>query len=351
MSRKLSIAMIVVILLLMMPVRYSKQKEESAVSVAAFGSTNTVSQNEEIGTQSETESILQCTYNLAAERSMKSRYYCMETKVVFLGEDGTRTVPVTLRLLLMCVPAGRSSQDGYRYTCAKITIRKADEPEVRIPALDGWSYLFKRAEDGGFHHGGLIYGIDHGRFQGLKDGTGNALPPEAAYAMYNMFVDFHAFCNQFAERTMTKKGIQDLKRIGKKIVHESAFSEPTMQLSGNISEGSFFKNGEVTLAFKGLSIVDGVACAIVGFDSGDSSFKYLIKPTEDMEINTVGAAHYWGDLYIELESRWVRKCEMGELTVSKVALGSQKDINSVMERITTIEAMGKDKFEKLTDNR
>ena len=69
-----------------------------------------------------------------------------------------------------------------------------------------------------------------------------------------------------------------------------------------------------------------------------------------MEIKTVGASHYWGDLYIELESRWIRKCDMGELTVSNVALGSQKDINSVMERGTTIWSMDKDKFEKLTGN-
>jgi hypothetical protein len=41
---------------------------------------------------------------------------------------------------------------------------------------------------------------------------------------------------------------------------------------------------------------------------------------------------------------------MGELTVSKVTLGSQKDISSVMERGTTIRSMNKDKFEKLVDN-
>ena len=339
--------MIVVILLLAMPIRYSKQKEESTVSAAAFDSTNSVSQNVEIGAKSATESILRNTYDLGAERSMKSRYYCMETKVVYLGEDGTRTVPVTLRLLLKCKPAGRSPQDGYRYTCAKLTIRKEGEPEVHIPALDGWSYLFKRSEDGGFHHGGQVYGIDHGRFQGLKDDKGNALPPEGAYGLYNMFIDFHAFCNQFAERAMTGNGIQNLRRIGGKIVHESAFSEPTLQLSGNIEDGSFFKNGEVTLEFKGLSIVDGVDCAIVGFDSGDSSFKFSVQPTPDMEIKTVGAAHYWGDLHIELASRWVKKVEMGELTVSKVTLGSQKDINSVMERRTTISAMDKDEFESL----
>lgn len=347
MLRKLSIAMIAVILLLIMPVRYSKQKEKSTVSAAAFGSTNSVSDKEEIGTQSAAESILQSPYNFASERSMESRYYCMETKVVYLGADGTRTIPITVKLFLKCVPAGQSPQDGYRYTCSKISLQKEGEPEVHISALDGWSYMFKRAEDGGFHHEGQIYGIDHGRFQGLKDGKGNALPPEGTYVLYNMFIDFHAFCNQFAERAMTGNGIQDLKRIGEKIVHESAFSEPTMQLSGSIAEGSFFRNGEVTLAFKGLSIVDDVACAIVRFDSGDSSFKYLINPTPDMNIKTIGAAHYWGDLYIELESRWVRKVEMGELTVSKVTLGSQKDINSVMERRTTIRAMDKEEFERL----
>jgi hypothetical protein len=346
MLRKLSIIVIAVILLLTIPVRYSKQNDKTSVASAAdFGSTNSVLENEGNGTQSAAEPILRSRYDLAAERSMNSRYYCMETKVVYLGEDGTRTVPITLRLLLKCEPAGQSPQDGYQYTCAKLTILKEGEPEVHIPALDGWSYMFKRAQDGTFNHGGLVYGIDHGRFQGLKDGKGNALPPEGAYGMYNMFIDFHAFCNQFAEKSMTGNGIQGLKMIGEKIVHESAFSEPTLQLSGNISEGSFFKNGEVTLEFKGLSIVDGVACAIVRFDSGDSSFKFLINPTPDMNIKTVGAAHYWGDLYIELESRWVRKVAMGEMTVSKVTLGSQKDINSVMERSTTIRAMDKDEFE------
>jgi len=137
MSRKLSTYLIVMTLLLTVFVWCCEQEEKSALAAAVFGSTCWAAEKEEAGTQSTAESILQGKYNLAAERSMKSRYYCMETKVVNLGEDGTRTVPVTLKLLLMCVPAGQSSQDGYRYTCAKLTIRKGNEPEVRIPALDG----------------------------------------------------------------------------------------------------------------------------------------------------------------------------------------------------------------------
>jgi hypothetical protein len=350
MSKRVFTATIAVILLLTTSVWRSRGKEKSVNAATVLASTKAAPKSDEMAAQSAPESVLRSTYKLAAERPLESRYYRMETKVVYLGEDGTRTAPITLRLLLMCSPAGQSPRDGYQYTCSKLSIQRENEAEYHIPALNGWSYLFKRAYDGSFNHGGVIYGIDHGRFQGLKDDQGNTLPPEGAYGMYNMFIDFHAFCNQFAQRTMSKKGIQHLERIGQKIVHESAFSEPTMQLSGNISDGSYFRNGQVTLEFKGMSIVDGVACAIVRFDSGDSSFKFSVNPTPDMEIKTVGAAHYWGDLYIELDSRWVRKVEMGEMTVSKVTLGSQKDIKSVMERRTIIRAMDKARFEELAGN-
>jgi len=297
--------------------------------------------------QAMAEPILQREYDLAEERSLEARYYHMETKVVYFEEDGTRQPPFTFRLHLTCAPAGRSPQDGYKYTCAKVTYQKGDGAEVRIPSLDGWSYLFKRTKNGGFDQGGVVLGIDHGKFQGLKDSNGNALPPEMAYMIYNMFIDFHAFCNDFAQRTASGKGIQDLKRIGQKIVHAAAFSEPSTELSDNIEEGSKFVNGEVTLEFKGLSVVEGVPCALVGFDSGDSSFVMLVKPTPDLEVKTVGASHYWGDLYIELESRWVRKVTMGELVVCKVNMGGHKSVNSVVERSTTIRAVEKSKFQQL----
>lgn len=304
-----------------------------------------VAESAEIDTETVAESILQREYDLAGERSSEPRYYYMETKVVQFKEDGTRMPSYTLNLHLMCAPAGQSPQDGHQYTCVKYTFQSGDEPEVRIPVLDGWSYLFKRTKDGDFNQGGLVLGIDHGKFQGLKDSNGNDLPPDMAYAVYNTFIDFHAFCNVFAERTTAGKGIQDLKKIGQKIVHASAFSEPSTQLASNIADGSSFKNGEVTLEFKGLSVVDDVPCAVVGFDSGDSSFTMIIKPTPDMEIKTVGASHYWGDLHIELESKWVRKVAMGELVVFEVNMGAQGSINSVMERNVTIRAVDEDEFD------
>jgi len=155
--------------------------------------------------------------------------------------------------------------------------------------------------------------------------------------VYNAFIDFHAFCNTFAEPTAGGKGIQNLKSIGDKIVHAAAFTEPPVNLGGNIAKGSTFKNGEVTLELKGLSIVDGAACAIVTYDSGQSSFQMLMNPMPNMEVRAVGASHYRGDIHIDLATRWPRKVTMDEWVVaeSTVPMLSNK-ISAVIERNTII---------------
>ena len=157
------------------------------------------------------------------------------------------------------------------------------------------------------------------------------------YIAYNASFDFHAFCNTFAERTEDGGGIQDLKHIGQKIVHEAAFSEPPVNLGSNIAEGSSFKNGEITLELKGLSMVAGATCAIVGFDSGESSFKMTIKPMPNMEVRSIGSSHYKGDIYIDLVTNWVQKATMDELVVTETTLPMPPGkINAVIERNTII---------------
>lgn len=291
--------------------------------------------------------LLKQHFCLAQERNPERRYYEMVTQVVYYEPDGKQKPYVNLRLLLKCEPAGKSSQDGYRYTCVKISYQQMGKPEVEIPALAGWAYLFKQTEQGDYNQSGLVLGIEHSKFQGLSDAQGNPMPPEMSYALYNTFIDFHAFCNNFSERSNSGKGIQHLNKIGQGIVHSSAFSEPTTHLSGNVAKGSYFKNGKVTLHFKGISVVDTEPCAIVSFDSGKSSFKMAFNPSPDMEINTVGASHYWGDLFIELDSKWVRKCTMGELVVSQTQIGKQQAINAVMERESLIRSLDKKGFETM----
>ena len=59
---------------------------------------------------------------------------------------------------------------------------------------------------------------------------------DKAYYVYNAFIDFHGFCNVFAEPTTGGKGIQDLKSIGDKIVHAAAFTEPPVNLGSGIEK-------------------------------------------------------------------------------------------------------------------
>ena len=67
---------------------------------------------------------------------------------------------------------------------------------------------------------------------------------------YKSFIDFHSM-NVFCEKTATGKGVQDLKHIGDKIIHSASYSQPQVNLGSQVAKGSYFKNGEITLLFKG----------------------------------------------------------------------------------------------------
>ncbi|UCG55650.1 MAG: hypothetical protein JSU70_12365 [Phycisphaerales bacterium] len=278
------------------------------------------------------ESILGRTFDLAGERTSEIQHFVMESRLISYALDGKRVGTDVFRLRLKCVPAKLAGKAGDEYTCVEFTLQLAGAPKVHLPTLEGWTYVFKRTPTN-MDEEGQVLGIDHSKFANLADADGKAVPADKAYHVYNAFIDFHAFCNVFAERTAGGKGIQDLTRIGQKIVHAAAFTEPPVNVGSHVSEGSTFKNGEVTLEFKGLSRVDGEACGIVAYDSGESSFKMIVNPAPNMEVRSVGSSHYLGDIYIDLASRWVRKATMYELVVTETTLPMPPNkINAVIER-------------------
>ena len=282
------------------------------------------------------DTILRQTFELGGERSQQTQYFIMESTLINYALDGKRISSDVFRLRLKCEPAKSAGKDGDEYTCTKFTVQLDGKPEVEIPALKNWSYVFKIPPTG-VDEKGQTLGIDHAQFENLVDSGGNVMPLDKTYHVYNAFIDFHSFCNIFSERTEGGKGIQDLKSMGQKIVHAAAFTEAPVNLGSNVAEGSMFKNGEVTLELKGLSRVASATCAMVGFDSGQSSFKMTVKPMPNMEVLTIGSSHYKGDIYIDLATNWVKKATMDELVVSETTLPMPPNkINIVTERYIII---------------
>jgi len=290
-------------------------------------------------------SFLAKPFNLAGKRTIQKQYFLMETKLIHYSLDGKRTGTDTFNLWLEFVPASLSGEKEDRYICRRFTVQKGTESPVSIPSLENWSYKFIWGTD----KSGRVFGIDHDKFENIKNEKGEALPPDFAYFVYNTFIDFHAFCDAFAAPAEGGEGtgIQDLKYIGDKIIHAAANTEPPVNLGSNVAEGSTFKNGEVTLEFKGISLVDGGLCSLVAFDSGESSFHMIMHPMPNMEIDTVGSSHYKGDLYIDLKSYWVRKVVMDEIVVSETTLPMPPNkINGVVERESFIRNVTQDEFLK-----
>lgn len=290
------------------------------------------------------DSILRQTFDLGGQRSQQAQYYLMESRLIYYALDGARTGTDVYRLRLKCVPAKLAGKEGDEYTCVQFTFQQGEAAETLIPALAGWSYVFKRTETG-MDEKGQVLSIEHSKFENLVDGNGKAIPPDKSYQIYNTFIDFHSFCNIFAEKTPSGRGIQDLKWIGQKIVHAAAFTEPPVNLGSNVSEGSTFKNGEITLELKGLSLVNEAPCAVVGYDSGESHFKMIMNLLPNMEIRSVGSSHYMGDIYIDLATNWVQKATLDEFVVAETTLPiAPNKMNSVIERHSLIRNVSKEEF-------
>ncbi len=284
---------------------------------------------------------LDAEFDLARSRAPEPQFYEMRTTSIQYEQDGARKPYHELRLLLRCTPGA----GGVEYTCVRMTAR-TDGDASEIPELTGWSYEF-RPDQTGSNSTGDMFGIHHAKFQTLADATGTALAPDLSYAVYNVFVDFHAICNVFAEAAPDGAGIQDLTRVGDRIVHAAASSEGTIHLAGVTESGSTFRNGEIALAFKGLAVVDGASCAIVAYDSGESSFAMAMELAPGMSVNAVGASHYFGDIYVDLASMWVAKAALSEFVVSDVTMDGQPLANSVVERAIEIRSVTKEALEEL----
>ena len=179
---------------------------------------------------------------------------------------------------------------------------------------------------------GPLWGIPQDKFANLHDSEGKALPFTARYAIYDCFIDFHSINDAFGRSMKFGRGIQDLKEIGQKIIHPAAFVEALLRFGGEIGPGSSFRNGEVSLEFKAVSLVDGSPCALIGYDAGESNLKMVIPVSDNRVSLSEGGSQYKGDMYVDLVTHWVRRATLDEYMVIET---STPDSSSKLYQYTT----------------
>ena len=288
---------------------------------------------------------LRGSFDLSIDRKLETQYFHMQTQFVHIGFDGKRTGIETYLLRLRCIPAALSGKNLDEYICREFGLQLNTGGIVTIPALKLWSYRFDRMS--GINGKGPVFGIPHDRFEGMTDSLGNKLSPDISYAIYNNFIDFHSINDIFARPMKFGKGIQELKSLGDRIVHAAAFTEAPVNLGSLIRSGSFFRNGEITLELKGISVIDGMPCALIGYDSGESTLKILMAPTKDQEVVTEGGSEYKGDIYIDLETGWVRKVTLDEFVVTETKVTNEPNkINAYTVRHLLLRLISQQEFEK-----
>lgn|GEM_PF-498563 len=289
-------------------------------------------------------------FDLAGPVRPEVRYYVQRTEYVHFGFDGRRTGIETYTVKMKVVPAALSGKGGDEYTVREFIVQTGDGQPETIPSLAGWRYVF-RTSASGRDEKGQVLGIPHDTFEGLVTSAGRKIPGIGAYPIYNSFIDFHAFNDEFARPSEGGGGIQDLAAIGQTVRHASAFSEPPVDLGSGIKQGSVFRNGEVRLAFKGIGLVDGAACAIIGYDSGECTLKMIMPQPDGREIVTEGGSQYVGDISIDLAARWVRKVTMDEHVVTESSLpaaagaAGQRFPGYTVRHLLTRQ-VGREEFEK-----
>jgi hypothetical protein len=295
------------------------------------------------GASSSAGSDLMRGVRLTGDPEPTVHYYRMTTEVVAIAPDGKRQSPEVYDLWLEYVPKPGTAGDVV--TCHRFTVRQGEKPTAALPSLEGWSYVL-RLTPSGLDERGFIFGIDQAKFERLANANGEALPLPIAYAVFNAFVDFHSFGQVFARRTSEGGGIQDLRTIGQKILHVAAHTEPPVSLGSLVEKGSFFRNGAVTLELKGLSSIDGRRCALIGYDSGDSTLKMLLKPLPQVAVEVNGGSHYLGDLYVDLETQWLQKATLTEIVVSETSSAAfPESVRSVIERRLLLRALSREALE------
>jgi len=301
--------------------------------------------NSEITDNTDQEALLR-EYDLVGKRSNETHYYIVQSELATHSSKGVIKSTDVYRELLKVETGNRSAGEADRFTCKKFSVQRGDTPKVTIPSLEGFSYDVNKdlLDANGIDENGELYSVPEETFEGLEDDNGTQLPFEVGYQVYSAFYYYHSYTD-YAEPTSQGVGIQNLKRIGDRIIVEGSFAESP--LPGKLArDSSIWKNGEITLAFNGLSIVDGKPCAVLGLDSGVCHWNMPMTYMPIMNLKTVGVSNYQADIYLDLETKWVRKLNMVLFEITTTAMWGIPVDKSIPVTKLEIRTLAQDEFDQ-----
>jgi len=289
--------------------------------------------------------ILEQEFNLEGNRSKKPQFYITQFEVAYHSSNGKQKWVDKFELYLTLNPSSSSVGDVDKFTCTKFSVQLKGGTKVTIPSLAGWSYNFnlKSLDKEGLDAKGLMFGIPHTKFEDLIDSKGQKLSIEAQYQVYSAFIYFHSYCNQLAEQSA-----QNLKKIGDQSVKDLTGLESPVNLGTKFLEGSKFLHGIETLEFKGLGVIDDKECAIIGFNERGGGYVMYIRPMPILKVKTVGGTRYSGDIYIDLESLWVKKVNVSIIDMTKTTMYGIPVEISIPITTLTIRSVDQKEFELAT---
>ena len=275
-------------------------------------------------------------FDLSSDRRRAAGVFEMQTTYSHFDSAGRKAGGESYVLHLRSLPAdpARAAQP---YDCAGLEVQVGDAELVSIPELTNWSYEFNPAQLS------PLWGIPQERFSALSDGA-RPLPFAVRYAAYVNFIDFHSINDVFTRPMAGGSGsIQDLTAIGQSVQHPTAFMEAPITFGDEIKPGSTFRNGQVTLELKGLSVVDGSPCAILSFAAGDNTLKMITVDASGRESMTDGCSQYKGDIDVDLATLWVRRASLDEYQVAETRgqasgpASTEYTVRHIILRVTAVD--------------
>lgn len=290
--------------------------------------------------------VLTQSYDLVGERAKETHYYIVQSELTTHSNKGVLKSTDVYREYLKVEPGDRSAGEADRFTCKMFSLKRGDASETTIPSLKGFSYEVNKdlLDANQIDEQGQLYSVPEETFENLEDDSGAKLPFEVGYQVYSAFYYYHSY-TAFAEPSTRGIGIQDLKSIGDRVIVEGSFTESP--IPGKLAkEGSFWKNGEITLGFNGLSIIDEKPCAILDLDSGVCPWSMSLAFMPIMNLKTVGVSNYQADIYLDLESKWVRKLDMVLFEITTTTMWGIPVDKSIPVTKLSIRALTKEEFDQ-----